>query len=202
MLSIFTDSLPKPVLAAAVSWAVISYLVTGVEVASRVTRADYLPVCEAGFSAMVADAGVERLRSLPVPSLDPMQQLALSQVNRLQNNPFMNQLRGMSGGMGDIFGISEMADAAMAQMNHAQRAVREAYEFARARIESETADTIARAGDVCSCVAAVASSETRSEWAIYAGSLTLIEPAPIKNFAQEMDKAFSTGRCDAAKAGA
>lgn len=202
MLSIFTDSLPKPVLAAAAIWAGVSYFVTGPEAATRIARADYLPVCEAGFSKMVADAGVERLRTLPVPSLDPMQQLALSQVHRLQNNPFMDQLRGMSGGMGDIFGISEAADAAMAQMNHAQRTARETYDFARARIEQETADTIARADDVCSCVAAVAASETRTDWALYAGSFTLIEPAPVKNFTQKMDQAFGTGRCDAAKAGA
>lgn len=125
MLSIFTDSLPKPILAAAAIWAGLSYSVTGPEAGTRIARADYLPVCEAGFSAMVADAGVERLRSLPVPSLDPMQQFALSQVQRLQSNPFMDQLRGTSGGMGDVFGISEAADAAMAQMNHAQRSARE-----------------------------------------------------------------------------
>src|SRR5690606_12092806 len=133
MLSIFTDSLPKPLLAAAAIWAGTSYFITGPEAGTRIMRADYLPSCEAGFSRMVAESGVERLRQLPVPELDPMQQLALSQVQRLQNNPFMNQLRGMSGGLGDVFGLSEAADAAMAQMNYAQRTARQAYDLARER---------------------------------------------------------------------
>lgn len=202
MLSIFTDSLPKPVLAAAALWAGLSYFITGPEAGTRIARADYLPVCEAGFSQLVADAGAERLRTLPVPALDPMQEHTLSQVQRLQNNPFMDQLRGMSGGMGDIFGIGEAADAAMAQMNHARRAAQEAYDFARERIEQETANSIARAGDVCGCVVAAAIAQSRTEWALYAGTLTVIEPAPVKDFAQEMDRAFNSGRCDAARAGA
>lgn len=201
MLSILTDTLPKPVLAGAALWATVSYFVIGPEAGSRIARADHVSVCTANFEMMAAKIGEERLRALPVPSLDPMQELAVDQVRRLQNNPFMNHLRGMSGGMADIFGIDQAANAALAQMDHAKRTARQAYDAARSRIKAETNAQVAGAGDVCSCVADAAIAQTRTDWAIYAGTLTLYEPAPVVNFSQTMAKVHGAGAC-AGKAGA
>lgn len=203
MLSILTDTLPKPVLAGAVLWAGVSYFLTGPEAASRIARADFVPVCEADIKTLTMQAGDARLRALPKPSLDPMREHAADTVRRLQNNPFMNQLRMMGGGMGDMLGIDGAANAALAQMEQAKRTAKAAYDQARERIKAETAGNIAKAGDVCSCVADMAIRETLSDWAIYAGTVTLFQPSSLKNFAQVMAQAYGAGGCDAAgKAGA
>jgi len=203
MLSIFTDSLPKSVVAGVALWAGVSYFVTGPEAGARVARADFLPVCEANFKHLAQTMGAQRLRALPEPSFDPMQDMAAEHVKRLRDNPFMMQMRQMSGGMGDLFGIDQMADAALEQMGAAKRQAQRAYREARARIERETAGTIAKAGDVCSCVVNAAIQETRTEWAIFAGSLTMIAPQPVKTFDQTMAQVHRAGGCDAAgKAGA
>lgn len=105
--------------------------------------------------------------------------------------------------MGDPFGIESTANAALAQMEQAKRTARAAYDQARERIKAETAGNIAKAGDVCSCVADMAIRETRTDWAIYAGTITLFQPSSIENFAQAMAQAHGAGGCEAAgKAGA
>lgn len=202
MLSIFTDSLPKSVVAGVALWAGVSYFITGPEAGARVARADFLPACEANFKNLAQTMGEQRLRALPEPSFDPMQEHAADTVRRLQNNRFMTQLRMMGGEMTDLFGLDGAAKAALAQMELARTTARHAYDQARARIKEETAGTIAKAGDVCSCVANAAVADTRTEWALFAGSLTLIEPAPIKNFAQTMAQVHGAGGCDAGKTGA
>lgn len=200
MLSIFTDTLPKSVLAGGLLWAGVSYFASGPELASRVSRADHVPACEANFKDMAARAGEERLQSLPMPSLDPMQELAISQVKRFANNPLLNQLRGLGGGRGDLFGIGETADATLRQIEHARRAARQAYERSFEAIRQQTVTNLAKAGDLCSCVADAAIGQTRTEWAIYAGTLTLINP--VKNFGERMAQVHRAGGCGSAKAGA
>lgn len=202
MLSIFTDTLPKSVLAGGLLWAGVSYFGSGPELATRISRVDFVPACEANFKDMAMQAGEERQRSLTMPSLDPMQELAIAQAKRLADNPFMDQLRALGGGRGDIFGIGETADAAVRQMQHAKRAAREAYERSLEAIRQQTATNLASAGDVCGCVADAAIADTRTEWAIYAGTLTLIEPAPVKAFGQRMAQMHRAGGCEVAKAGA
>ncbi len=103
--------------------------------------------------------------------------------------------------MADIFGIDQAANAALEQMDHAKRTARRAYDAARVRIKAETDAQVAGAGDVCACVADAAIAQTRTDWAIYAGTLTLYEPAPVANFSQTMAKVHGAGAC-AGKAGA
>lgn len=203
MFSILTDTLPKPVLAGAVLWAGVSYFVTGPEAASRIVRADFRPVCEANFENMAMETGEARLRALPMPSVDPMENYAVDTVRRLQNNPFMTQLRMMGGEMADMFGLDGAANAALAKIEQARRTAKAAYGQARERIEAETVSMVAKAGDVCGCVADAAIAQTRTDWALYAGSMTLIAPAPVATFGQTMAQVYKAGGCDAAgKAGA
>lgn len=202
MFSILTDTLPKPVLAGLTVWAGVSYFVTGPEAGTRISRADFVPACASRFKDVAMQAGEERLRSLPMPSFDPMQELAIAQARRLQNNPFMDQLRIMSGGRGDIFGLGETANAALRQIEQTRRAAERAYDASLEKIRQETAGRVARADDVCSCVADMAVSQTRLDWAIYAGSLTLIAPQPVKAFDEQMARVYSAGSCTAAKGGA
>lgn len=200
MLSTFTDIAPKAAVAALLVWGGSNYLVIGPEIASRVARADHMPVCEAGFRETIAKAGQERISSLPAPAVDPSREMAAAQLNRLQNNPFMSQLRG--GGMGDLFGIGDMTNLAIRQYEEGKEAAREAYERSIERIKQETATNLAASGEVCGCIADAAIAETRTEWAIFSGTLSLIRPASLKSFDEKMGQIARAGACDAAKAGA
>lgn len=197
--SIFSDIAPKALLAAVAVWAGANYIVIGPDVASRVVRADYLPICEGNFKAMVAAAGEERERSLAVPSLDAAQEFALSQLDAFQNNPMMGQLRGASGPLGtmigDMLGIDRATAFARQQYEDGKRAARAAYNAAQERIRQETATTLGKAGNVCGCVADAAIADTLTDWAIYSGTLTFIKPASIKAFDQRMRQVFNAGAC-------
>lgn len=200
MLSTFTDIAPKAAVAALLVWGGSNYLIIGPEIASRVARADHMPICEAGFRESIAKAGAERMSSLPVPVPDPSREMAVAQLNRLQNNPFMNQLRG--GGMGDLFGIGDMTGLAIRQYEEGKDAAREAYERSIARIKEETTTSLAASGTICGCIADAAIADTRTEWAIFSSTLGLIRPAPLKSFDEKMGQIARTGACDAGKAGA
>ena len=106
--SIFSDIAPKALLASIAVWAGANYVLIGPEVASRVARADYLPICEGNFKSIMAAAGEERASQVRMPKLDAMQELALRKARELYNSETMDNLRIMSGGR-DIFGIDEGA---------------------------------------------------------------------------------------------
>ncbi|TAA53901.1 hypothetical protein [Shinella sp. JR1-6] len=192
--SIFSDIAPKALLASLTVWAGANYVVIGPEVASRVARADYLPICEGNFKAMVAAAGEERASQVRMPKLDAMQEFAIGQARELYNSEWMDNLRAMSGGK-DLFGFDKGARLALRQIEDAKRAAKAAYETAQARIKAETATTLGKAGDMCGCVADAAIADTRTDWAIYSGTLTFITPAGVKAFDQRMGQAFNAGAC-------
>ena len=192
--SIFSDIAPKALLASVAVWAGANYVVIGPEVAVRVARADYLPVCEGNFKAMVAAAGEERASQVRMPKLDAMQELAIEQARNLYNSEWMDQLRIMSGGK-DPFGIDKGASLVLQEIEDSKRAAKAAYEAAQARIKQETATTLGKAGDTCGCIADVAIGETKTDWAIYSGTLTFITPAGVKAFDQRMGQAFNAGAC-------
>ena len=192
--SIFSDIAPKALLASLTVWAGANYVVIGPEVAVRVARADYLPICEGNFKAMVAAAGEERASQVRMPKLDAMQEFAIGQARELYNSEWMDQLRIMSGGK-DSFGIDKGARLVLQEIEDSKRAAKAAYEAAQERIRQETATTLGKAGDMCGCVADAAIADTRTDWAIYSGTLTFITPAAVKTFDQRMGQAFNAGAC-------
>lgn len=192
--SIFSDIAPKALLASLTVWAGANYVVIGPEVASRVARADFVPVCEGNFKTIIAAAGEERASQVRMPQLDPMQELALRKARELYNSETMDKLRIITGGK-DVLGIDEGARLALQQIEDAKRAAKAAYEATQARIKAETATTLGKAGDMCGCVADAAIADTRTDWAIYSGTLTFITPAAVKAFDQRMGQAFNAGAC-------
>lgn len=192
--TIFSDTLPKALVASFAVWAGVNYVLIGPEVASRVARADFVPICEGNFKAMIAAAGEERAKQVRMPQLDAMQELALRKARQLHNSEWMDQLRAMSGGR-DMFGIDEGARIVLDQIEDSKRAAKQAYEAAQERIRQETATTLGKAGDVCGCIADAAIADTRTDWAIYSGTLSMIKPAAVKGFDQRMGQAFNAGAC-------
>jgi hypothetical protein len=193
--NLLTDVLPKSALAAILLWAIAHYFLVGPEIAARVVAADHLPVCESGFKDIALAAAEQRARALEIPGLDPAKEIALEQLQAFQNNPMMRELRQMSGELGDIFGLDQTANAAIRQYEKAKERAKRLYEEELGRIKAETASRLGEAGSVCGCVADTTISETRSDWAIYSGTLGLIRTAPIEGFDQRMRLAMRSGAC-------
>ncbi|MCM2396144.1 hypothetical protein NBH19_08635 [Rhizobium sp. S95] len=199
MLKLLSDIAPKAAVAAVVLWAGANYLVIGPEVATRVVRADHLPMCQRNFSEMTLNAAKRKAEELPPPAVDASKEMAASQLRALQDNPMMQELNRM--GLGQAFGIDQTLNMSLRQYEEQKRAAIEAYNRSVERIKADTATTLGKAGDVCGCVADTAISETRTEWAIFSGTLGLIRPAPLKAFDERMAQTFGAGVCSA-KAGA
>lgn len=191
----FLDVLPKAGLAGAILWAGANYFVVAPNLAARVTLADFVPACERNHETMALAAAKERTAELPPPSIDPVKQMAARSLRQMMNNPVMQALEQMGGELGGVFPMREMADIAIAQQEQAAKAAKEAYDRSLERLKRETASRIGSAGTTCSCLAAAAVEDTRTEWAIWTGTLTLFRPAPLQNFDQRMAEAYTSGRC-------
>lgn len=194
-----SDIVPKAAVAAAVLWAGANYLVIGPEVATRVVHADHLPICQRNFSEMTLNAAKKKTEQLPPPAVDASKEMAASQLRALQDNPMMRELNRM--GLGQTLGIDQSLSISLRQYEEQKRAAVDAYNRSVERIKVETATTLGKAGDVCGCVADAAIADTRTEWAIFSGTLGLIRPAPIKAFNERMAQAYNAGACSG-KAGA
>ncbi len=195
MLDLITNVAPKEVLAAAFAWGLTHYFLIGPEIATRVVAVDHLPICESGFTDNVLAEAEQRVGALELPGLDPAKEIALEQLRTLQTNPMMRELRQMSGGLSDVFGFDQAANAAIRQYEKAKAKAARLYEEELARLKAETASRLGEAGSVCGCVADAAIAETRSDWAIYSGTLGLMRTAPIEAFDQRMALALRAGGC-------
>jgi len=194
MLKDFADIAPKAVLAAALLWGGSHYLLIGPDVAARIARADYLPACEQNYQAMVARAADARTRAVLQPQTHIEQDMAAAQLDALRSSPFMQQL-GVFGGSGDILGLGQMSDMAMSQLHAQKQMARDAYDATVAKIKAQTATDLAQSGTICGCVADAAIEESRTEWAIFSGTLGLIRPAPVRDFDDQMMQVFEAGSC-------
>ena len=199
-----TGIVPKALLASALGYAALSYFGTGPILASRVVRADHMPACERSVRTLVAKAGEQALASVPPPRFDDAGELALRQAENMLNSPLMNQLRGMSGGLAAHLGLDMggYAASAIEIAREKKRQAEEAYQRAMKEAREHTAGGLAAAGSVCGCIAEAAIEDTRTEWALYAGTFTLHTPALIVGFKDRMVGAASAGACLASEGGA
>lgn len=195
----FGEVLPRALLAAILCWAAANYFVIGPGLGARVALADHVPVCEANFKDMAVAVGEEKLASIPMPTIDPMRDYAIRQSQQFLGSPLMQWAQGASRGMADAFGIDVQGGVNAARQTYEanKRAADEAVRRAKDQVRDWTAQQINAAASVCSCLADMAIGESRSEWAMYSGSLTLIEPEPVKTLARRMAQLQRDGACKA-----
>lgn len=192
-----TSILPKAVLASALGYAGLSYFGTGPILASRIVRADHLAACEVNVKTLTAKAGERQIAAISRPSFDVGAETAMRQAQGMLNSPFMQQLRGMSGSAGGYFGVdlggyaSNALDAFEARKREAENAYQASVKAAREATESR----LAASGTVCGCIADAAIAETRTEWAIYAGTLTIYTPVQITEFGSRMANPNAAATC-------
>jgi len=193
MLKDIGEVVPAPAALAIIAWAGLSYFATGPEIAVRIARAEHLPVCEMSFRDRVAADAARDRDAVPPPMSDGAQVQALESLRRLQDSPMMRPLR--DSGLDSLMGLGAQADILARQIEERRRQAEAARATAIARIEAAATTRMGRASDHCGCVADAAIAETRTEWALYAGSLGFIRQNPIRAFDGLMDRLSATGVC-------
>lgn len=194
----FKDVLPSSVLAGLLVWGGANYVLIGPTIGERIVRADHLAACSANVQALAEQSRDQELASLSLPDIDYQAEHALRQAEGLLNSPFVGWARGASQGMTDAFGLDLNGGIAAARQQYeaGKRAAGAAYEAANEKIRAMTAVRIASADDLCSCIAQSAIEETRTDWAIFTGTLMFYTPAPVDAFEVKMGAVARSGACE------
>ena len=171
-----TELAPIGVVLAAIFWAALSFFVLGPEAAERISRAHYVEQCEATIVTAIQDRTRQAERQATQPTIVEGQTAAAnSQWNRMQgqypeHTQFLNIITGG--------GFSQVID----MQNEQARRVREAREAALSAIRANAARAAESAPDQCGCQVQAALGETRTPWALYAGTFGLIEQEGVASF--------------------
>jgi len=120
------------------------------------------------------------------------------QLRRLMESPLTRELNNL-GGIGDLLGLGETTDRLLGDIDRGKQAAKDAYRNSLERLQAETATNLARSASVCGCLADAAISETRTEWAIFTGTVGLVRPSPITAFGRKMTDLHDAGRCSPAQ---
>lgn len=195
MLDKLSEIAPKALVVSGLALGVLSYTVTGPELASRIVRADHLPKCEAGYSEEVKRLAEAEIQKLVLPVPDARKEAAVRQLRELQSIPFLKFMERHP--MAGVY--TGQVDTAMEQYEREKQKAVELYKESVARIRSATATHLGRAGNFCGCLGDAAIEETRTEWAIFAGTFGLIRPAKIADVDVLLARQRAKGLCASIK---
>ena len=195
MFKEISELVPASVALSAVLWGGVSYFATGPEIASRIALADHVPACETGYEDAVSREADRQRASLPVPAVDPLQEGAMQEFRRFQGGPLGRSMR--ENPLEQLFGFGRAFDLVDRQFREQSVRAEEAYRRAIDSIDAEMATRLGAAGDHCGCLADAAIADTRTEWALYAGSLGLLRQDRIRDFDAVMARTSAGGDCSA-----
>ena len=175
-----TEFAPAGAIVAALAWGGMSYFISGPEAATRIAHAHYIEPCESTLVATIEEQALLEERQINQSTIvEDQTSAANSQWNRMQGQyPEHTMLLDMiTGG-----GFSQTIEI----QNEQARRVRQAREDARAAIRARAARAAESAPDQCSCQVQAALNETRTSWALFAGSFGLIEQEGVTSFSSIM----------------
>lgn len=176
MLNQITEIAPAGALAAAAVWGGLSYFVTGPEIATRKAQADYIAACEETISTAIT--------SHTQGAIDQTQQLSELERQAQMTRNYVNSMRRQYGELWEMYdrlsggALSE----AVRQAEAAERAAKNARKRAGAALQSRRDLAISSAPDQCSCQIKAALNESRSDWAIFVGTFTIVQNDGVANF--------------------
>ncbi len=200
MLKTLSDILPKEVLLAGVAYGAIAYFVAAPELAARVARADTIPACMATHRDAALSSAKVQAEALSHTPADPEALLAEHQLRILRDNPAMQEL-GRSG-LGTLLGLDMATDLAFAQIEAKKQAAEAVIVKGRAEIERATHIRLEQSGGICTCATEQAFEDARGAWAVFAGTLGLVRPEPIRTFGEKVEQHIASGACLGAEGGA
>jgi hypothetical protein len=178
MFNAFTDFVPKEVAFSLIAYAAFSYFVSGETMASRVAMADHVPGCQANIAEEIRRATQAEIAALSTPGERA--------ANTNEANAFLGMLRGHEVYEGlDILtgGSFTYLEGEIARQ---RRAAQQSYERAQAELRANAQARIDAAPDMCGCMARSAYEATRTEWAVFTGSLGIISPESVNSYGDEM----------------
>lgn len=187
------DIVPKDVLLASIAYGAIAYFVAAPELAARVARADYIPACVAEHRDAALSSAKAKAETLSQTPADPEALLAEHQLRLLRENPAMQELERT--GLGALLGIDMATDLAFAQIEAKKQAAAALIEKQRDEIERATRIRLDQSGDLCTCATEQAFEDARGAWAVFAGTLGLVRPDPIRRFGEKIDLHIAKGAC-------
>lgn len=199
MLKTIADILPKEVLLAGGAYAAIAYFVAAPELAARVARADYIPVCMAEHRDKALSSAKEQAVMLSHTAADPEALLAEHQLRMLHDNPAMQELE--RNGLATLLGLDTATNLAFAQIAAKKQAAADLIEKQRAEIEQATRIRLEESSDLCTCATEQAFEDSRGAWAVFAGTLGLVRAEPIRTFGNKV-RFHADGACVGAEGGA
>jgi hypothetical protein len=192
MLPNLQDSLglPAPAALGMMIYGAVSYFVTGPFIAERIATRDHLGVCMQTAADQVQRHSKNALGAATQGSPADPRLLELEAIMPFLNNPMMKSV-------GAINGVDLGAVAAQAKQRIEQQArqIKAGAEQTITRIHGETALRLKDVPRRCACVIGEALERTRSDFALYVGTLKLVEPAKVRNFGSVIATVDSAGIC-------
>jgi len=176
MIKELSEIAPISAVFAVAVWAGLSYFVIGPEAATRIAQADYIEECKTNLVATIRATSQEQEQAFNQPTNFENQSAQASAAWSGLQSQYGEQTQLL-----DMFtggGFSRTIQIQNEVANRAQQARDDARELIRARAE-RAAQT---APDQCSCQVQAALGESRSEWAMYVASFTLIEQEKVTGF--------------------
>lgn len=196
----FKDILPPSVLAGLLAWGAANYVLIAPTIGGRIVHADHMAACVANVQALAVQGREQELASIGAPNIDYQAEFGLRQAEGILNSPLMGWAVDASQGMVDAIGIDMQGSLAAARQQYdaGKRAAHAAYDAAQERIHSMSAARIASADDLCGCIAQTAIEQTRTDWAIFTGTLMVYIPEPVDAFEIKMAAVARSGACEGA----
>ncbi|MEM9128329.1 MAG: hypothetical protein AAGA97_01230 [Pseudomonadota bacterium] len=187
MLSRLPEFLPPSAVLAFCAWGGLSYFVTGPELASRIARADYVQACEANLAQSIERSFAEDAQELNRRTEAETTAPLISDYAEQLRRHFPEQSLALDMLTGGVLSMALDAPKAMARQAQAAR------DQARQALKERAQEAIAAAPNNCACQMRSALSESQSDWALYAGTLGLVESESVTAFPALM--AQHAGQC-------
>ena len=180
MLKELLETIPAGVVVAFAGWAGLSYLLGG-EIGSRILLVDHAPICEANFGNWIAEAAEKKVAAIRTPQIDPSADIAAARLKQITNSPMFESLR--ESGLDALIGIGAQTDLVLDIHAAAKEQAASAYRRAIEAIEAETVIQVGKSGRVCECIASDLLGKTRTEWAVFTGTVGVVRPSRISDAA-------------------
>lgn len=188
MSSQFAELAPKSLLAGAVIWSVFHWGFAGPEIGSRILRAGgYIEQCQSRL-ANIANSQLENaIAALPKPELDQRKKLAIRQIQSQLHGPMGEWLR--------MTGQASMLEDALEAFRAERMELESTYNKAVEIAKKKTTERLNRSDDFCGCLVSEAVSYAQNDFAVYSGTLTLIQNEKIRNLDALMKRSAASPAC-------
>ncbi len=183
MLKALSEVAPTSAIIAVMLWAGIAYFITAPEISTRIAQADFKQSCEQAVASTAQRTAQQVIQNAggSIATNDQAMQ-GMGQLNDLLNNSYGDFTRQ--------YGTNPFDALTGGALSRTQRQLEANARAQRERVAAQAQqarDTILEsASSQGSCQAKLAFLENRTDWALFTGTLGLIEPETVADFGGSM----------------